>query len=156
MGANCGDTYRVLKSHDTMDHESDGGLETYFKPLLDRAKVACGVPRRASWKPPRTTACGTRSERPQALACEQFPDDDAVRRSLYDGEGEQDIEAKLHRFDAVGPRNGQSSYMHPHLDRPGTSRAVYILDETVKRDVICAQVVGPPRVDGRDGQICFL
>ena len=38
MGANCGDTYKVMYSHDTEGVESDGGVETYFKALLDSAK----------------------------------------------------------------------------------------------------------------------
>ena len=50
-GANCGDTYRVMYSHDTPDGvESDGACETYFKPLLDSAKARCrSAMRGARW-----------------------------------------------------------------------------------------------------------
>ena len=66
-GANCGDTYRVMYSHDTPDGvESDGACETYFKPLLDSAK---------------------------ARACELWPGDDAVARALYADERDYDVEA---------------------------------------------------------------
>ena len=95
QGANCGDTYRVMYSADTPDVagvESDGSVETLLARLLAEAKAA---------------------------ALDQFPGDDDVRRALYEGERNQDIEAKIHRYAGPGPKDGGTQYMHPHLDAPG-------------------------------------
>ncbi|KAH8098193.1 glycerophosphodiester phosphodiesterase [Aureococcus anophagefferens] len=95
QGANCGDTYRVMYSADTPDVagvESDGSVETLLARLLAEAKAA---------------------------ALDQFPGDDDVRRALYEGECNQDIEAKIHRYAGPGPKDGGTQYMHPHLDAPG-------------------------------------
>jgi len=115
MGANCGDTYKVMYSHDTEGVESDRGVETYFKALLDSAKRA---------------------------ACERvWPGDDAVSRSLFAEERSHDLEAKLHRYAGPGPRGGGDAYMHPHLDAYGAGWVLLVSMGATAKFVFCNGVL---------------